>query len=150
MWVLNPGMVFTWLLEQVGSEGRAWGLLEHVGAECFLNKVTVHLLGLLFIFIGAGGSDPEFGTILMLSRDQSMCPCMSEIPVAERSLWVPRVVRTRFSLSRHGDINIVSVLLQALTLAIVMYKPWGQNGIKPEVFLARHLYFRWQQASMSV
>lgn len=87
------------------------------------HKCAVHLLGLLFIFIGAGGSDPEFGTILMLSRDQSICPCMSEIPVAERSLWVPHVVRTRFSLSRHGDVNVVSVPLQALSLAIAMYKP---------------------------
>lgn len=32
------------------------------------------------------------------------------------------VVRTSFSLSRHGDINVVSVPLQALTLAIVMYE----------------------------
>lgn len=38
-----------------------------------------------FIFIGAGESDPEYGTILMLSRDhmsmcqESMCLCMSEI-----------------------------------------------------------------------
>lgn len=73
------------------------------------HRYAVHLLGLVFIFVGAGGSDSAYGRILMLSRDQSMCLCMSEIFTAGRSLWIPPVERTSFSLSRHGDVNVVSL-----------------------------------------
>lgn len=73
------------------------------------HRCAVHLLDLFFIFLGAGGSDPEYGTTPVLSRDLSMCLYMSEISIAGRSLWISLVVRTRFSLSRHGDINVVNV-----------------------------------------
>lgn len=75
-----------------------------------------------YLYLGAGGSDPECGTIVMHSREQSICLCMSEILIAGKSPWIPPLARTRFSLPRHGDIDVVSVPLQPLTLAIAMYR----------------------------